>query len=97
MAKLDFYAEVHIRDAPATTALGIAGSTGAILGISEGPHGTSYAITVDGKDETFMVAEPDLVPTGKHFTREDFYSGVSLGVPPERYTDDEAETPDEKA
>ena len=93
MAKLDYYAEVRILGTPATIASGIAGSIGVVGGFSSDPEGDSYAVLVN--DETYMISESDLVPTGRVFSREDLYDGTSLKVPAERYADDEPVSPDE--
>ena len=82
-ARLAYYAEVRIATSPSTTGLGVAGATGIIGGISNGPDGEIYAVLVN--DEAYMISAADLTPTGRQFTREDLYDGSSISVPPERY------------
>lgn len=86
MQKFDFYTEVRVLRTTETESSGIADSTGVIMGISEGPLGPSYAVSIDGISH--MVAETDLVATGRVYSRDDFYDCSSINVAPQRYTDD---------
>jgi hypothetical protein len=85
MQKFDFYTEVRVSRTTATESSGIADAIGVIMGISEGPLGPSYSVSIDGISH--MVAESDLTPTGRVFSRDDFYDGSSIKVTPQRYTD----------
>lgn len=87
MGALDFYAEVRILPSEATKALGVDGAVGVVLGISHGVRGDIYAVSV--QDETYMINSSDAAPTGRKFSRDDFYDGTSIEVPPERYSDDD--------
>jgi len=93
MAKLDYYAEVRVQRTPATIARGIDGCIGVVGGISSDSGEDTYAVLVN--DETYMINESDLVPTGRVFAREDLYDGTSLKVPAERYDDDGTSSSDE--
>lgn len=75
-----------------TLADGIAGKTGAVMGISHpetegGP--VLYAVGAYDFDETCMVAEHELESTGRVDRREDFYSGESIRVSQEGELRDE--------
>jgi hypothetical protein len=85
MQKFDFYTEVRVSRTAVTESSGIADATGVIMGVSEGPLGLSYSVSVDGIGH--MVAESDLAPTGRVFSRDDFYDGSSIKVMPQRYAD----------
>jgi hypothetical protein len=85
MQKFDFYMEVHVLRTAETESSEIADAVGVIMGISEGPLGPSYAVSINGISH--MVAESDLAATGRIFSRDDFYDGSSIKVAPQRYTD----------
>ena len=93
--KFNYYTETSVIATPKTTAQGIAGSVGVIVGESNGPLGQQYAAQL--RDETgslaevWVVNEADLTSTGRTFTREQIRgnSPFSIGVRPQRYTDDD--------
>jgi hypothetical protein len=62
--KFNYYTEVSIIATPKTTAQGVAGSVGVILGGSNGPLGRKYAVHLrdeaEGWGEVWMVDEADL-------------------------------------
>jgi hypothetical protein len=89
MQNFDFYMEIRVSRTTETESGGIADVTGVIMGVSEGSIGPSYSVSIDGI--WHMVAESDLTPTGRVFSRDDFYDGSSIKVTPQRYVDSEFE------
>jgi hypothetical protein len=89
MQNFDFYIEIRVSRTTETESGGIADVTGVIMGVSEGSVGPSYSVSIDGIGH--MVAESDLTPTGRVFSRDDFYDGSSIKVTPQRYVDSEFE------
>lgn len=70
--QLDFYQEVKVRDNHPE--LKYCGKKGVVLGISE-ENGIVYAygIFIYDIERVFSFNREDLIPTGKIFSREDFY------------------------
>jgi hypothetical protein len=68
---IDFYAQVIISDSyPGDKK----GRRGVVLGVSEEDgfvHG--YAVMLDGENLTIFLEKQYVIPTGKCFSREDFY------------------------
>lgn len=59
----------------------INGLTAAVLGMVQGDQGKwRYGISVFDTDEGWDVMESDLVATGSHMKREDFYDGSSIQI-----------------
>ncbi|MDP8908921.1 MAG: hypothetical protein M3N47_07340 [Chloroflexota bacterium] len=79
----EMYEVVVIRDTPTTREDAIAGKTAAILGVSipdrEG-RSVSYVVGGHDFDETHMVREDEIEPTGRFDAREDHYTGESISV-----------------
>jgi hypothetical protein len=75
MAQFNYHTEVSIIDTPKTTAQGVAGCVGVILGGSNGSLGQQYAVQLrheaEGWGEVWMVDEANLTPTGRTFSREE--------------------------
>ncbi len=78
IARLEYYAEVRVLESAATKDLGLVGETGVVGGVSSGSRGDIYAVFV--ADSTYMIAAADLAPTGRVFTREDFYPCGNTGA-----------------
>jgi hypothetical protein len=87
MSKFGYYDIVEILSTAHTAALGVSGTRGVILGISEGDTKTQYGVLIG--DETYMLDIPDLRRTGERVDSKDFYEGESIQLPPERYPKDE--------
>jgi hypothetical protein len=85
--RLDFYSVVRIMRSAKTANLGIDGLNGVVSGISDSGSHVEYAVMVGGK--SYMIDDVDLIPTGEVLKREMLYGGDSVGVDPQRYTDDE--------
>jgi Immunity protein 31 len=87
-----YYEVVVVRITPETCKDQIAGKRGAVMGISlpeANGRPVTYAIGSYDFDETYVVSEDELDPTGKIDRRDDFYSGESMRV------SQEGELPDE--
>ena len=79
--RFEFYEEVIVRT-DALERLQFNGRTGIVLGRAATDDGGSWYYTVsladDGRGYCFFEAE--LSPTGRRYSREDFYSGASVQV-----------------
>ena len=93
MPTFDFYAVVRILVSSDTDDLGVAGKSGVVVGHSGSQEGDAFAVLVD--DETYMVREFDLVPTGEVLDRGAIYGGESLGVPAQPYVQEPGRDLDE--
>lgn len=59
----------------------INGMTGTILGMAQNDNGEwGYGVQILETNENWDISESDLVATGKHMKREDFYDGTSVKV-----------------
>ncbi len=78
--KFAFYEKVRIETTnPNIAELG--GLLAAVLGRAQNDDGSwGYAIHVYERPTCYSVSESDLVATGEHAKREDFYSGDSMRV-----------------
>lgn len=84
MSVIDFYEVVNIVDDANTSALGLSGSTGVVVGISlDGGEKEQYAVLVRG--QTYMLGLSSLVATGTRLDRNVVYSDDALQVSPEDY------------
>jgi len=81
--KPSFFSVVTVLSNRNTERLGIAGSTGIVLGHAQETGAHVYAVLIT--DETFALKAPDIWPTGEIAPREAVYPGESLRVAPERY------------
>ncbi len=78
--QFDFYEKVRVTSANPDLA-DIHGMLSAVLGRTQNDDGSwGYAIHVYDRPTTYSVAESDLIPTGDHAQRSDFYSGDSIRV-----------------
>jgi hypothetical protein len=78
-----FYDVVRVRATPRTVELNVEGKLGAVLGISQQerePAPVSYAVSLDGVDDTYQFLEQELEATGERRRREDYYSGAKVRV-----------------
>ena len=80
MPKYEFYEVVRIEPKEHNLEH-LRGQEGAILGMAEDDHGNwSYAVHLYGPREVWNLAEPNLVPTGRMDSRENFYDSASIHV-----------------
>lgn len=89
MREMDFDEIVTVLETGYAAELGIGGSSGVILGKSQGEFGRIYAVLIG--DETFMVPEADLLSTGRHVHEGETSSGESVKVQAERYPEEGTE------
>lgn len=75
-----FYEMVRVRtDSPTITSFN--GLLAAVVGRVQNDDGSwGYAIHIYERQTTYSVAESDLVATGEHAKRDDFYSADSIRV-----------------
>ncbi|BBC32846.1 uncharacterized protein SGFS_041400 [Streptomyces graminofaciens] len=83
MREFDFDEVVTVLETSRTVELGVAGAIGAIWGKSQGVDERIYAVLIG--DETTMLPESVLVPTGRYIDPDEVYSGESIRVQAERY------------
>ncbi len=79
--RFDFYQEVLVCTNEAER-LRLNGKVGVVLGRSNSEDGKIWYYVLSFKDEpeTWYFGEGELEPTGKWFSREDFYDGSSVRV-----------------
>ncbi|MER5916483.1 tetratricopeptide repeat protein [Streptomyces sp. NPDC001982] len=90
MRELDFDEIVTVLETGHTVELGVVGATGVILGKSQGADERIYAVLIG--DETIMLPESVLVPTGRYIDPNEVYGGESIRVQAERYPEEGAES-----
>jgi hypothetical protein len=81
--KLAVFEVVEVRYTPRARRDGIAGQTGAIVGMAEpdSPDGQiTYAVQLINDSEIWSIAESDLIGTGRFANRDRFQSGESIRV-----------------
>lgn len=87
MTEFNFFEIVEVLETTHAAALGVSGTRGVVLGISEGENETRYGVLIG--DESYMLAVEDMRHTGESVSPESIYSGESIRVPPEHYPEDE--------
>ncbi|GAQ57633.1 hypothetical protein [Streptomyces acidiscabies] len=89
MREFNFDEIVTVLETSHTAELGVAGSSGVILGKSQGVDERIYAVLVG--DETTMLPESVLMPTGRYIDPDEVDSGESIKVQAERYPEEGVE------
>jgi hypothetical protein len=87
MAEFGFYDIVEVLETTDATTLGVSGTRGVILGISEGENDTQFAVLIG--DTTYMLCVSDLGQTGERVNPNAIYGGEAVIVPPEHYPKDQ--------
>jgi len=80
---LAYYSVVRIPRSDRSTALGVDGRIGVVLGVSDSGEHVEYGVLID--DGSYMADSSDLEPTGEVLSREAIYGNSSIAVQPKRF------------
>ncbi|MEV1009721.1 hypothetical protein [Streptomyces sp. NPDC049881] len=87
MNEIEFYELVEVLKTADAASLGVSGTRGVIIGLSEGEMGKMYAVLIG--DRTYTLGRSSLMRTGERVDPESIYAGDAVRVLPVRYPEEE--------